>query len=72
MEHVLVDLAPGRQKDMPVVAAAQPGGDRARRRSRSSRRAQSASWRPARNRQQAVRLRADMREFEWALARWTR
>lgn len=70
MEHVLVDLASGRQRSMPAVAAVQAGG-RAGRRGRSSR-SLASPGRPVRHRQQAARLRADMREFESALARWVR
>jgi len=71
MEHVLVDLAPGRQRNTTAVPAAQPDRGRARWRSRSSVSPVSAG-RPIRHRQQAVRQRAEMREFESALARWTR
>jgi hypothetical protein len=71
MEQV-VELAPSRQKDMPSVAAARPDSDRVGRPSRRSRRTEFVGRRPGRNRQEAARLRADLREFEWALARWTR
>ena len=71
MEHALVDLAPGRQRSMPAAVAAQADRGRTGWRSRSSR-SQSSAGRPVRNRHEAARLRADMREFESALARWTR
>lgn len=71
MEHVLVDLAPGRHRSTTAVAAAQPDRGWARWRSHRSV-SQVSTGRPIRHRQQAARLRADMREFESALARWTR
>jgi hypothetical protein len=71
MEHVLVDLAPGRQGGMPAAAAARPDGGRAGRRGSDSWR-QASAGRPVRHRQEAARLRADMREFQAALARWAR
>lgn len=70
MEHALVDIAPGRQRSMPAAAAAQPDQGPAGRRSSGSRWQMSA--RPVRHRQQAARQRAEMREFESALARWAR
>ena len=69
MEHA-VELAPGRQRSTPAAAAAQPDEGRAGRRSRVSR--SQVSPRPVRHRQQAARQRADLREFESALARWAR
>ena len=71
MEHALVDLAPGRQRSMQAVVEAQADRSGARWPSRSSRSLASAG-RPVRHRHEAARLRADMREFEAALARWTR
>lgn len=71
MEHALVDLAPGRQRSTPAAAAAQPDPGQAGRQSRRARRQASAA-RPVRHWQQVARYRADMREFESALARWTR
>jgi hypothetical protein len=70
MEHALVDVAPGRQRSMPAAAAAQPYQVRAGLRRRRPRWQTSA--RPGRHRQQAARQRAEMREFESALARWAR
>lgn len=70
MEHALVDIAPGRQRGMPPAAAAQSHQGTAGRRSRRFRWQMSA--RPARHPQQAARQRAEMREFESALARWAR
>jgi hypothetical protein len=72
MEHVLVELAPGRQREMPVAGAAQPDRGRAVRRSRSSSRPARAGQQPGRHRRQAVRQRAEMRQFESELARWVR
>jgi hypothetical protein len=72
MEHALVELAPGRQREMPVVGAAQPDQDRAGRRSRSVWRPARAGQQPGRHRRQAVRQRAEMRQFESELARWVR
>ena len=72
MEHVLVDLAPGRQRSLPALPAEHSGTDEAPRRSRRARRAASAGRRPTRHRQEAVRMRAELREFEWALARLAR
>jgi hypothetical protein len=70
MEHALVDVAPGRQRSMPAAAAVQPDQGRAGLRSRRLRWQMSA--RPVRHRHQAVLQRAEMREFESALARWAR
>ena len=72
MEHVLVEVAPGRQRTTPVAAAVQPDSGRGTRRSRRSRQPSGTGWRPVRHRQDAARLRADLREFESALARWAR
>jgi len=73
MEHVLVELAPGRQREHDTSAAAvmQSTRDPAVRQSRSSRRSAGAR-RPARHGQQAARQRAELREFQSALARWAR
>jgi hypothetical protein len=70
MEHALVDIAPGRQRGMPAAAAALSDQGPAGRRSRGSR--WQISARPGRHRQHAARQRAEMREFESALARWVR
>ena len=72
MEHVLVELAPGRQREMPVPGAAQPDRGRAGRRSRNPWRPARAGRQPGGHRRQAVRQRADMRQFESELARWVR
>ncbi|HEY7324972.1 MAG TPA: hypothetical protein VH520_09110 [Streptosporangiaceae bacterium] len=69
MEHALVDVAPGRQRSTPVAAAVQPDHGQAGPRSRSR---LQMSARPVRHRQQVARQRAEMREFESALARWAR
>lgn len=69
MEHALVDVAPGRQRSMPA-AVVQPDQGRAGLRSRRPRWQTSA--RPVRHRQQVALQRAEMREFESALARWAR
>jgi hypothetical protein len=76
MEHAVVELAPG-QRSMPAepaspaAPAAQPKPSRERRRSRRPWPLESAG-RPVRHGQETARLRADMREFESALARWAR
>jgi hypothetical protein len=71
MEDVLVELAPGRQREMPVTAQPPAGGGRARRPARSSRWSHRAV-RPSRLRPQDARHRAEMREFQAAVARWVR
>jgi len=67
MEHVLVEVAPGRQRPTPAVAAMQPDRGRAQR-SRRSRQLASDPWQPGRHRREAARQRAALREFE-SLAR---
>jgi hypothetical protein len=71
MEHVLVEVAPGRQRTMLAAAAVQPDSGRGARRSRRSWQPSGTGWRPIRHRQDAARQRADLRQFESALARWT-
>jgi len=75
MEHALVEVAPGRQRRMiPVVApaAVQPESGQAGRRARRPRRSVSGRQRPVWHRHEVARQRAEMREFESALARWVR
>ena len=72
MEHVLVELAPGRQREMPVAGAAQPDRGRVVRRSRSPWRPARDGHQPGRHRREAVRQRAELRRFESELARWVR
>lgn len=75
MEHVLAELAPGRQRGIPPVAvpaAVQPDTGRAGRRGRRFLRPVVAGQRPVRHRQEVTRQRAEMREFESALARLVR
>ena len=71
MEHTLVELAPSRHQEMPAAAPAPPDRGRERRPSRSPRWSASAV-RPSGHRRQDARHRAEMREFEAALARWVR
>jgi hypothetical protein len=82
MEHAVVELAPPERstpaaravpavRGVPAVRAAQPDLSGERRRSRRPWPLESA-WRPVRQREHGARLRADMREFESALARWAR
>ena len=64
MEHVLVEVAPGRRRATPAAAAMQPDSGRVARRSRRSRQQASEAWQPARHRREAARQRAALREFE--------
>ena len=72
MEHVMVELAPGRQRSTPAAVEPQRDGYRSLWRSRRSRRVASTGQPPVRHSREAMRLRADMRAFDAALARWAR